>query len=472
VDGATYRHVEQLEHLIAGPPGPVVPAGQIADPSRSYVPGRGDITRRGNAPYLLQRIPQHVECRPSCGGIDAGAPGPGCVHHRPHQAGAGDVVAAQQPEPERSDRPEPPLAVLDGEPRVLHPTLLDQTSRCLQLAANLLQPGDAFPFHLLRGPCRLAAFGAPQYVPQPAPETGGRGGGRNSTVWCGGVWNSSVRNDLGFLNENNGHGSDPPEVGVVVPKILRPARAERIPQGGNESWNPTSGISRDTAGARIAGMDPEDLRLTVYRSFAEAGRAPDLTRLAEHVDHEPATIRRGLRQLAQARHLVLDAQDAVVMAHPFSAVPLGFSVMGERTLWWGGCAWDSFALPNLLLEDTDMLVSTRCPACSHAHAWNVGRSGPPSGDQVVHFLVPAAHMWDDVVHTCRHQRIFCSVGCVDDWVSHTRVERGYVMDLATLWRLASHWYDGRLQRGYTRRDPAAAADYLRGVGLTGPFWGP
>ena len=32
------------------------------------------------------------------------------------------------------------------------------------------------------------------------------------------------------------------------------------------------------------------------------------------------------------------------MAHPFSTVPLGFSVMGNRTLWWGGCAWDSFAL--------------------------------------------------------------------------------------------------------------------------------
>lgn len=36
------------------------------------------------------------------------------------------------------------------------------------------------------------------------------------------------------------------------------------------------------------------------------------------------------------------------MAHPFTAVPLGFSVMGQDTLWWGGCAWDSFAIPHLL----------------------------------------------------------------------------------------------------------------------------
>ena len=44
------------------------------------------------------------------------------------------------------------------------------------------------------------------------------------------------------------------------------------------------------------------------------------------------------------------------------------------------------------------------------------------------------------------------------------------MDLATLWRLARGWYAGRLERGYTRREPAAAR-LFREVGLDGPFWG-
>jgi hypothetical protein len=57
------------------------------------------------------------------------------------------------------------------------------------------------------------------------------------------------------------------------------------------------------------------------------------------------------------------------------------------------------------------------------------------------------------------------------WLAASGLVRGYVMDLATLWRLAAHWYDGRLERGYTRREPARAAAYLRGVGLSGPFWG-
>jgi hypothetical protein len=101
----------------------------------------------------------------------------------------------------------------------------------------------------------------------------------------------------------------------------------------------------------------------------------------------------------------------------------------------------------------------------------VGRESPPEGQQVAHFLVPAAQMWDDVIHTCGNQRIFCSEKCVDRWLTATSSIRGYVMDLSTLWRLAAHWYDGRLQRGYQRREPSAAADYLRSVGLSGPFWG-
>jgi alkylmercury lyase-like protein len=208
-------------------------------------------------------------------------------------------------------------------------------------------------------------------------------------------------------------------------------------------------------------VDTEDVRLAVYRSFAVTGHAPD-----------PATLDGGvLRELHEQRHVVLGPDGRIVMAHPFTAVPLGFSVMGRATLWWGGCAWDSFALPHLLPDEGDVLVATRCPGCDAALAWVVGRETPPGGDEVAHFLVPAARMWDDVVHTCGHQRLFCGEACVAAWLRRTGHERGYVMDLATLWRLARGWYAGRLERGYQRREPSEARDYFRSVGLSGPFWG-
>jgi hypothetical protein len=106
-------------------------------------------------------------------------------------------------------------------------------------------------------------------------------------------------------------------------------------------------------------MDIEDLRLTVYRAFAETGQAPGADELAGELGAEVPAVAEGLAELARARHLVLGDHGQIVMAHPFSAVPLGFSVAGTRTLWWGGCAWDSFALPHLLPGEGEVLVATR-----------------------------------------------------------------------------------------------------------------
>lgn len=217
-------------------------------------------------------------------------------------------------------------------------------------------------------------------------------------------------------------------------------------------------------------MDSEGLRLAVYDRF-QRGLVPSVALLAAELGVAPRDVSAGLAALAEQRHLALGPDGEIAMAHPFSAVPLGFSVMGRDTLWWGGCAWDSFALPHLLPDQSPVLVATTCPACEAPHAWRVDDREPPPGDEVAHFLVPAARMWDDVVTTCRNQRIFCGEDCVADWSARTGGSRGYAMDLPTLWRLASGWYAGRLERGYVRREPSAAADYLRGVGLAGAFWG-
>ena len=234
---------------------------------------------------------------------------------------------------------------------------------------------------------------------------------------------------------------------------------------------PRSGSHRAAKiGANLRGVEIEDLRLAVYGRFRR-GDIPRVADLAVELSVTSQQVRSGLATLAAGRHVALGPDGEMATAHPFTAVPLGFSVMGRDTLWWGGCAWDSFALPHLLPDQGPMLVATTCPRCDRAHAWRVDNQEPPAGDQVAHFLVPAARMWDDVVHTCRHQRIFCSEVCVINWLDRSGRQRGYLMDLTILWRLASGWYAGRLDRGYVRREPSAAAEYLRGVGLSDAFWG-
>ena len=79
-------------------------------------------------------------------------------------------------------------------------------------------------------------------------------------------------------------------------------------------------------------FDDEAIRLAVYRDLAATGRAPEPPELAARLGVDQAVIREGLRRQAHGRHLVLDTEDRVLMAHPFASVPLGFSVMGRATL--------------------------------------------------------------------------------------------------------------------------------------------
>jgi hypothetical protein len=61
-------------------------------------------------------------------------------------------------------------------------------------------------------------------------------------------------------------------------------------------------------------------------------------------------VRSGLRELAAQRHLVLDADDEILMAHPFSAVPLGLSAMGGPLS--GGADAAGFVRPPVRAETT------------------------------------------------------------------------------------------------------------------------
>lgn len=89
----------------------------------------------------------------------------------------------------------------------------------------------------------------------------------------------------------------------------------------------------------------------------------------------------------------------------------------------------------------------------------------------MHFLTPMARAWDDVVHTCANQRLFCSETCLDVWLVRSGHSKGYVMSIETLWHFAKGWYAGRMENGYQRREPSEAKEYFRSVGLSGAFWG-
>lgn len=214
----------------------------------------------------------------------------------------------------------------------------------------------------------------------------------------------------------------------------------------------------------------EDVRLTVYRSLAETGRLPSPDLVGE-VAGGPQRAAEAIDELASRRAWALDGDGNIVLAHPFASRSFGYSVMSDQTLWWGGCAWDAFAIPHLVPDAAPAIVAGSCPNCDCPLVWRVDIDAPPTGPERAHFLVPTIRMWDDVIFTCSNQMLFCDDDCLDGWLVKTGHAEGYRMDLETLWRFASRWYAGRLDRGYQRREPADALSYFQEVGLSGPFWG-
>lgn len=69
------------------------------------------------------------------------------------------------------------------------------------------------------------------------------------------------------------------------------------------------------------------IRHAVYRGFADRGAAPSAAELAADSTLDVPAVLEVLRQLPDAHALVLNRSgDAVRMAHPFSAAPMGYLV--------------------------------------------------------------------------------------------------------------------------------------------------
>ena len=125
--------------------------------------------------------------------------------------------------------------------------------------------------------------------------------------------------------------------------------------------------------------------------FAALLRAPTHEQLAEAAGIDPADVPAALQELHDQRLLVLrDGQ--IRMANPFSAVPTDYVAVVNGRRHFGNCIWDALGIVAMLggigrVEKDDLRVE-----CA------VRRVSAPR-DYVVHFLVPAAHWWDDIFFT-------------------------------------------------------------------------
>ncbi len=143
-----------------------------------------------------------------------------------------------------------------------------------------------------------------------------------------------------------------------------------------------------------------DLRLWIYRHFAEHGSAPSALDIAESFSIEPLEADDSLVRLAQQHDalVLVPGTTSIWMAEPFSAVPTWFRVRGaDGRRWWGNCIWDGLGILGLL--GVDGSVETRCPDRGSPLGVQIQNGGLQDAAGVVHFAVPAAKWWRDIGFT-------------------------------------------------------------------------
>jgi len=141
------------------------------------------------------------------------------------------------------------------------------------------------------------------------------------------------------------------------------------------------------------------VRLYVYEHFVAAGRAPLASEVASGLGTPVVPVHDALRSLEEQHVLVLyENTSEVRMAMPFSAEPTSFSVVSGASTWWANCIWDALGVPAML--EKSAVIAIASPVDGEDTQLAIGPDGPDPGTPgCVHFAVPAAHWWDDVVFT-------------------------------------------------------------------------
>jgi hypothetical protein len=139
-------------------------------------------------------------------------------------------------------------------------------------------------------------------------------------------------------------------------------------------------------------------RHALYHFIVTRGHIPKLRELAAAISRSPRVVRLALQRLARLHILVLQERTSEILrAAPFWAVPTAFHVQSGKHAWWASCIWDALAIPAMLRRDT--LITTACACCDSAMELTVRNGHLLRAPGVIHFAVPAANWYENIVFT-------------------------------------------------------------------------
>lgn len=142
-----------------------------------------------------------------------------------------------------------------------------------------------------------------------------------------------------------------------------------------------------------------EVKLAIYRTIAETTQAPTVSDVAAQLGAPTDDVRQAFAGLHKKRLLVPEPDDPtrIRMAPPFSGVPTDFKVIVGTKTYYAPCAWDSIGICAALHQDG--MVRTHDGHTREPINVVVRDGAPKPTPCIIHFAVPAAHWWDDIIYT-------------------------------------------------------------------------
>jgi hypothetical protein len=88
----------------------------------------------------------------------------------------------------------------------------------------------------------------------------------------------------------------------------------------------------------------------------------------------------------------------------------------------------------------------------------------------VHFPVPMARAWANVIYTCSTQLVFDSEAAVELWSARHAIPRGDVQPIQHAYDFAAVWYGRHLDPDWHKWTTEEARSIFARFGFTGPTW--
>jgi len=211
------------------------------------------------------------------------------------------------------------------------------------------------------------------------------------------------------------------------------------------------------------------LHYELIRGLVETCSIPSRDELQAALNCSSPELDRTFEELADLHGVVLHPGSHHVWSiHPFSLAPTNFLVESGGKKWWGNCAWCSLGIAVLI--DGPCIITTTLGAEGEQVRLTVEYGHVKPGDLVVHFPVPMARAWDNVVYTCSTMLLFRDENQIAEWSVRHQIPRGDIQPVGQVLELSKRWYGEHLTRDWTKKSIDDARAIFADLGFSHPVW--